>query len=352
MRRLGDVAQGRDNNFNLIRLCAATAVLVSHAWPLTGGPGTPEPLQRLTGHSLGTLAVYVFFAVSGFFVSASFARRASAADFLIARGLRLFPALAVSLLLVVLVLGPVVTTLPLAEYLGAPGTARFLLRNLALVDPLYSLPGVFEANPYPKVEGSIWTLGYEVACYAMVCLAGLTGLTQRPRPLALAFGAYGVMWVAAATVHLPQRVEDLHLLSLPFVLGMAAWHARDRLPLSFAGVAALVLLAVLLRPTAAAFPALVAALAYATFWAGYLPLRAARLWNRAGDYSYGLYVYAFPVQGLVVWALGALTPAQNIALALPPTLALAVLSWHLIEKPALALRTARMRRARLVPAAR
>ena len=115
MRRLGEVAQGRDNNFNLIRLCAATAVLVSHAWPLTRGPGTVEPLQRLTGHSLGTLAVYVFFAVSGFFVSASFARRASAADFLAARALRLFPALTVSLVLVTLLMGPLLTTLSAAD---------------------------------------------------------------------------------------------------------------------------------------------------------------------------------------------------------------------------------------------
>jgi peptidoglycan/LPS O-acetylase OafA/YrhL len=140
------------------------------------------------------------------------------------------------------------------------------------------------------------------------------------------------------------------MLSLPFVLGMAAWHARSRLPLGFAGVVALVGLAVLLRPTVMAFPVLVVALTYATLWLGYLPLRAARLWNRAGDYSYGLYVNAFPLQGLVVWAFGAMTPGQNIALALPPTLALAILSWHLIEKPALALRLARSRRPRLVPA--
>ena len=211
---------------------------------------------------------------------------------------------------------------------------------------------MFETNPYPKVEGSIWTLGYEVACYAMVCLAGLAGLTRRPRPLALAFAAYALLWVAAATVALPPRVEDLQVLSLPFVLGMAAWQYRHHLPLGFAGVAALIVLAAVLQPTPAAFPALVVALAYTAFWAGHLPLRAVRLWNRAGDYSYGLYVYAFPVQGLVVWAFGALTPALNIALSLPPTLALAVLSWHLVERPALALRMVPAVRARLVSATR
>lgn len=84
MIRLGDRARGRDNNFNLIRAVAATAVLVSHAWPLTLGQGTPEPLVALTGKALGTWAVEVFFVISGFLIAASFARRPDAAAFLAA----------------------------------------------------------------------------------------------------------------------------------------------------------------------------------------------------------------------------------------------------------------------------
>lgn len=172
MRRLSQVAQGRDNNFNLIRLVAAVAVLVSHAAPLTQGRGTPEPLARLTGHTLGTLAVYVFFVASGFFVAGSLSRRGPA-GFALARARRILPGLAVSLLLVTFVLGPAVTTRTLADYFAAPGTAAFLIRGLLPLDPLYTLPGVFADNPYPTVEGSIWTLAYEIACYAGLALTAL-----------------------------------------------------------------------------------------------------------------------------------------------------------------------------------
>ncbi len=165
---LGELARGRDNNFNLIRALAATAVLVSHAWPISQGAGTQEPLWAWTGATLGTMAVYVFFAISGFLIATSFDRTQSARAFLVARGLRLFPGLFVSVLLVAFVMGPLVTTLAATDYLTHPETLAFIPRNLTLISPAYTLPGVFEANPYPTVEGSIWTLVHEVACY-LVC---------------------------------------------------------------------------------------------------------------------------------------------------------------------------------------
>jgi peptidoglycan/LPS O-acetylase OafA/YrhL len=350
MLYLGDVATGRDNNFNLIRFAAAASVLVSHAWPIALGPGTAEPLQALTGHTLGTLAVYVFFAISGFFISASFAASASAGDFLLARGLRLFPCLAVSLLLVAFAMGPFVTTQPAAGYLQAPETWRFLFHNATLVWPQYRLPGVFETNPYPAVEGSIWTLIHEVLCYALVFLAGLTGLSRRRRAMTAALIGYGLIWALPLLLpfRLPPRVMSLHDLSLPFVFGMAFWLWRDRLPLTLWAVAGLLGAASLARGTSLGTPLLVAFLAYATFWAGFVPKGPIRAWNRLGDYSYGMYVYAFPLQGLAVWLAGPLTPMANVALALPVTLVFAILSWHLVERPARALRhraAPRLRRA-------
>lgn len=345
MLRLVQGARGRDNNFNLIRMLAALAVFVSHAWPVTGGPGRVEPLVAATGYSLGTLAVFVFFAISGFFVSASWARAASAADFLAARALRLLPALAASLLAVLLILGPLVTSLPVAAYLADPETARFLPRNLTLFSAQFTLPGVFADNPYPKVEGSIWTLAYEAECYALVLLAGLTGPTRHRRAMAAAFAGYALLWVLGGLLPLPHRLTEFRLLSLPFVLGMAAFHWRESLALSLPVAILLAVLAALARGTPLGYPALVAALAYATFWLGLLPIRALRRYNRLGDYSYGFYLIAFPVQGLTVWLAGPTAPLVNVALSLPLALGLAVLSWHAVERPALALRHVRRRPA-------
>lgn len=337
---LGSLARGRDNNFNLIRMVAASAVLVSHAWPLVYGPGTIEPLEAETGHSLGTYAVYVFFALSGFFIVASFARSASVGEFLAARALRLFPGLAVSLVLVAFVIGPLVTSLPLSDYLINRATLTFLPRNLTLWSAQFTLPGVFETNPYTAVEGSIWTLVQEVMCYALVFLAGVAGLFQRRALMTAALVAYGLLWLGQAMhpLHLHPKLLQLHELSLPFVLGMTFWLWRDRIPLAWPGIVVLALLAWVGRGTVLAFPLLMLALTYSTFWLGLVPHGIVRAYNRLGDYSYGMYVYAFPIQGLVVWLFGPMTPLAHIALAFPLTLVPAVLSWRLIEAPALALR--------------
>ena len=335
--RLGDVAQGQDNNFNLIRFLAAVAVLVSHAWPITGGPGTTEPFHDAIGHSLGSLAVYVFFTLSGFFIAGSFQRSKSGTRFIVARAARLFPGLAVSLAFVAFVMGPVASDLSLGAYLRHPDTAMFTLRNLSLINLQYSLPGVFDALPYPRVEGSIWTLIYEVLCYSMVFAFGVTGLLARRRAMLGALVIYALVWSAPslAGFDLHPSVAHLRKLSLPFVIGVAFWIWRDRVVLSGPICAGLIVGAIVAHETAFAYPMLVLALSYGAFWLGHAPRGAVRRFNRLGDYSYGIYIYAFPLQGLAIWLWGPMGPALNIALALPMTLICAVASWHWIERPAL-----------------
>ena len=342
--RLGNLCKGRDNNLNLIRAVAATGVLVSHAWPIALGPGAAEPLHALTGFSLGGLCVMLFFAASGFLITGSWERRPDPVRFVLARALRLLPGLALSLVLVALVLGPLVSGRSLPDYAADPEVRSFLVRNLMLLSPQYTLPGVFEANPYPKVEGSIWTLVHEALCYAGVLLAGLVGLLA-PRRLPFALGAFALLWLAlAAWGGLPPRPAALHALSLSFAMGAALWCFRDRVPLSGWAAAGLFGLALAASQVDPEGPGGTlsrlwwsAALSYGVLWAAYVPAGAIRGFNGAGDYSYGIYIYAFPVQGLMVWWLGPQTPLSNVALSLPLTLALAVLSWHAVERPALAL---------------
>ncbi|MEO6298172.1 MAG: acyltransferase [Paracoccaceae bacterium] len=337
---LGAAAQGRDNNFNLIRMLAASAVLVSHTWPMVYGPGTIEPLEMLTGHTLGSFAVYVFFALSGFFISASFARSGSVLAFLAARCLRLFPSLAVSLFIVALILGPLATSLSTADYLADRETWTFLVRNMTLWHAQYTLPGVFEVNPYPAVEGSIWTLIQEVMCYGLVFLAGIAGLLWRRQYMTAALFGYAALWLwpVAFSLPLPIKLTQLHELSLPFVLGMTFWLWRDRIPLSLVGIAGLAVLAFATRETLLALPAMMLFLTYTIFWLGHVPQGWVRRYNKLGDYSYGMYVYAFPLQGAVVWLWGPMLPTNHIVAAFPITLIFAILSWHFVEAPALALR--------------
>ena len=339
---LGDVARNRDNNLNLIRMIAALAVLVSHAYPIALGPDAVQPLQRLTGNTLGGLAVAVFFVISGFLIAESYDRARSWQDFIAARVLRLWPALFASLAMVAFVVGPIVTTLSIQAYFADPVTWLFMVKNLLLAVPQYWLPGVFADQPYPNVEGSIWTLFYEVICYFGVFIAGLLGLIRRRLQLSvliLAFAAVAVAVDAMGPILHLKIIKTLEL-GLPFALGTLMWLWKDRLPLSIVGVAGLLALAVAVATTPLFNLALVLFLAYTTFWAAYVPGGGIRAYNRLGDYSYGVYIYAFPAQGLAVWLTGgdAMSPHLNMLISLPLTLIPSVLSWHYLEKPALALR--------------
>lgn len=337
---LADRAEGRDNNLNLLRVLAALAVLVSHAVPIAVDPALPEPLEQSVGKSLGTLAVLVFFAISGFLIPMSFERTPNYERFIAARALRIFPGLLVNLLFVALVLGPLVTELPLQVYLSDPAIYLFILRDLFLVPLAFTLPGVFEGQPTEAIVGSIWTLRHEVACYIGAFILGVAGLYRwlwlyRVTGLFYVF----VVWPAIAWFDQPLHplVDEFSRLSVAFVVGMIFHAWRALLPLSLWGVATLFGLAWVSYGTNFYHPTLCLAIGYSVFWLGYVPGGVLRLYNRIGDYSYGIYVYAFPIQGWAVWAFGEQSALENVLYALPPTLILSVISWHLVENPAMSL---------------
>lgn len=337
---LAAVADGRDNNFNLIRMIAASGVLVSHAFPITLGTGSLEPFEAATGYTLGLICVVVFFAISGFLITRSFDRKSRIESWLGARIARLFPGLIVVSILIAMVYGPVFTTLSIGEYFSRPETYSYAPRNVTLVSLQYGLPGVFADHPNPvAINGSLWTLVHEVACYIGVLLAGLAGAFASGRRFLVPIGAYLALYVVSGlpglAESLPYSAAQLRMLSFPFAIGTALYVWRDRIRLSWAGVAALALLAAVLRGTPLFEPVFVAAIAYATFVLAYVPGSMLRRYNDLGDYSYGMYVYAFPVQQAAIAVVGPMSPAANIAIAFPITLALAIASWYLVEKPAL-----------------
>lgn len=362
LARLGSHCDDRDNNLNLIRITAATGVLVSHAWPISQGAQAVQPLERLLGVPLGQVMVMVFFAIAGFLITRSFERSRDLADWASGRVLRLFPGLIVATLLSAFVLGPLVTALPLADYLMDPRTLAYMPRNVTLVSLQYPLPGVFAGQPAgAAVNGSLWTLFHEVLCYLGVLLLGLLGVLRRAgaeRGMIAAVVLYGLAHVAGGLLEesgqLPYRLARFRELSLPYVLGVCAWVWRDRVVLSWWIAAALWLPTLLLKGAPGAGPLLPLAIAYATACAAYLPRGGfIRGYNRIGDYSYGVYIYAFPLQQLAVHLFGPATPGENIALALPVTVLKAVLSWHLVERPVLTQRhrLANCLRVRRSPAA-
>ncbi|WP_420550636.1 acyltransferase family protein [Litorivicinus lipolyticus] len=346
-RSLADFCHGRDNNFNLIRLIAAFLVLLTHSFALVAGTGDAEPLKSTLGLTLGTMAVDIFFVTSGFLITASFMARKNTWLFFWARILRIYPALLIALTFTVFGLGLAVTDLSAAAYLTEPATYQYLARNAVLFFGIeHQLPGVFTTTPYANaVNGSLWTLPYEVRMYVVIVtiLMVSKNIQQRVPTLGSRFwvtltalGSWGVIWGMLYLGHEPSK--GLRLFCW-FVVGAAfyLWRSNIRLnhTLALGTAAALIIAALLGRFELGYF----ITLPYLVFSLAYLPRGPWLNFNRLGDYSYGLYIYAFPVQQTLMVLNPDTTVTQSIALATLISLSLAILSWRWVEQPALRLKS-------------
>lgn len=339
--RLSAVTHGRDNNLNLLRFVAASAVLVSHCYPLATGDPDSEPLRSL-GMSPGTIAVDAFFVISGFLVTGSLLKKADVVAFIRARVLRILPGLAAMLLLCVFLLGPLLTSLSAGEYFAHWQVYKYFLRTTMLLAGVeQALPGLFEANPYASaVNGSLWTMPYEVRMYALLGIMWLSvSLSKRAgtlfKVLVFASAVGGGAW-ALSSDFVPFR------LFFMFFTGASFYLLRHMILLNWSlFLLCCVGLLAGVWTSAALFKTLYVVTApYVVMFLSYAPGGLIRKYNRVGDYSYGIYVYAFPVQQAVAQLVPQVSVAGMLMISGPLTLLLAALSWHLIEHPSLTSRFA------------
>ena len=338
---LASRCEGRENNLNFLRMILASIVLISHSWAIARGPAELEPLAAYFGITLGTFGVYGFFLLSGILVTQSFFRRHDLAMFIAARGLRIYPGLATTLIISTFILGPFITTLPIAEYFAAPQTWLFVLHNLSLVKMQNGLPGVFEHVPFGQaVNGSLWTLFYEVTCYALLAIAAALGVFRNFRVTLVTLAFAGIMFFIGNCFKsdLGIRLAYFEDLAPFFVLGIAVYILRSHLRLSVTVAILAMMLTVPAALITGLMPPMLIAASYAIFTFGYQKTPILSLYNRLGDYSYGTYIYAFPVQQTLAHILPGIPPVKLAVAALPITLFLAVLSWRFVERPALALK--------------
>jgi peptidoglycan/LPS O-acetylase OafA/YrhL len=332
------------NNFDLLRLLAAWSVLFSHGYALAGIPGK-EPFLHLTKiDTLGGLGVSIFFVLSGFLVTESWLRTPNLLQFAAKRVRRIYPGLLVCVFVTVVLFGAMSTTLPLREYFASDTTRAYLLTASAW-DIRFVLPGVFASTPLPNaVNGSLWSLRYEVLCYlvlsaiailpiasklkstiALLLLAGLViarpkfnmwdfggdhfGVGSHATKVCFLFACGAFMSTWRESMQLSATTTSLALIGVSIAIGLKAYGLRyELLYLSCLAVAVL-------------------GVALNFSWVPKLPIGM-------GDWSYGIYLYAFPIQqllaefaiyanyGFVVYTLSSTMAATAFAAA----------SWYFVER--------------------
>ena len=353
-----DKTRGVGPGFDALRITLAVSVVCWHSPAvLYGGGEAATAMNQSVLWFPGYAILVMFFGLSGFLITGS-AQRLKLRDFLINRSLRIVPALTLDVIIWALILGPVFSNLTTAEYFHSPLVYKYFTNIVGLIN--FRLPGVFYGNPDPTVNESLWTVTYEIGCYLIMTGLIFFRLLNRPAMIALAaviVVSVGIaLWAAGLGSETPSTLV-LHALNdlffrkgsrlfVAFLLGIAAYLWRDKVPFDRRiFLACIVLCAVfaVAGPTSwMNLPVLngllAAPLIYITVFLG-LSKIPTPVFLRRGDYSYGIYLYGYPVQQAMVATFPRVT---SIWLQTPMSLVciflFAMFSWHAVERPILQLR--------------
>lgn len=358
----------RSNIVGLMRLLLAGSVLLSHSLIL--GYGRVEPMTGwFRGQAnLGQLAVYGFFVLSGFLIFRSAVRHDSIGRYSWHRFLRIFPGFWVCLLLTAFVAAPLLYVVSNGTLIGffaeAPSPTSYVLHNSWLLMQQYGIGQLLTATPYGANHGSVfdgalWSLHYEFACYVLIALIVYAG-RRRARELTLA-GFTGVLCASAYAFHhgahrfdvlatgFPRFAQfgidgnQLAALLLCLLLGSVASAYPRWFPLDWRVALGAALVLVVSAREGYFGVVGVPAFCYLVLWVSSLPVPRLRDVGSRNDYSYGLYIYAFPIQQTL--ALAGLPGAGRVAYLAVSCLLTAVAayaSWHLVEKPMMRWKDARL----------
>jgi peptidoglycan/LPS O-acetylase OafA/YrhL len=341
---LADHLDHGSNSFNLVRLIAALLVVYSHSFKVLTGDDTAAPLFGWTPGDLGLHAVNVFFFLSGLMLMASINRRFEPAGFLKARALRIFPGLVVASIVVALVIAPLATALPIHAYYGQAGTYLYPLKVLVHFAHAQPPGDVFGSAPLAgQINEPLWTIRYELLAYlALGFLAWVGMLNGRYGLLAIGLGVAGVYalrWAAPETLVGYAFISSVGRFGVCFFTGILAFFFARRIRLSPVGLlVSAVLVFTLLRTGPVAEIAYILLFAYAALVIGAMEIPVLSAVTRRDDISYGVYLYGWPLQQLILFACPGIGLPLHVAASFAAAICAGALSWRFVEKPAMRLR--------------
>jgi peptidoglycan/LPS O-acetylase OafA/YrhL len=348
------------NSFGALRLMLAYAVIVSHSPEMLDGNPSREPLMAMGLHvTFGGLAVDGFFIISGYLIASSYLSSRSLAQFLTSRILRIYPAFICAFLLCILLVGPIAGGM--LDALGVRGWLAAFAKMISLGFP--EVPGAFHTLPIPSLDGSMWTIRYEFRCYLLVALLGVLGFLDKRKFILVLTGLLyvGATFISMVGVpdiprgHLHQFIfgfigDPAWVFSLTaiFMSGVCARLYRDKLRFRPITVFLSGFIVCVAATPIWPFPdlAIGTAGAFLLLWAVTgLKSKFLQRINNNYDFSYGVYLYAWPIASLIM--LGAQKFGINLApmlltcaTAVVSTLVAAV-SWYVVERPTLRLKLQR-----------
>jgi peptidoglycan/LPS O-acetylase OafA/YrhL len=330
------------NNFDFLRFLFATLVILSHSYYLTGKPKL-EPFSQLTlGQSFfGEISVNSFFVISGYLITASWLKSTGVWNYLEKRILRIYPAFIVVSILCLALVGPVLS-ISSHYYFHNVNVLKFAFQTLLL--DKFSVPVVsYNFRSPVDVNGSLWTIKIEFECYLMVIAFGLAGLFKKPAfALSLLVGS-GVLY-AFGLLHGGSHFGFATMVHLRFfyfyLAGMVFYLYREKIqykPAIVAGVLVAAVVTAVLRRFEVFMPLELPYLLMAVACGKHIPFD----WlSKRCDLSYGLYLYAWPIQMLLLLALGArVSPIALFAMTFPLSALAAIISWIAIERPSMMLKS-------------
>lgn len=324
------------NHFTAVRWALAIAVLSGHVWLLTTGY---EPF-RLHSWTASYMAVNGFFVLSGLLIAKSLHTGRDMKAYAVSRFLRIYPALVIVLAAFVLVLAPVYSPEG-GVSLFQPETWQYTYKVLALGDPDSAPAQIFSQNLETDFNGPLWTIRFALAAYILAGIAFVFGAVNGPWRVLSVFLLVQSVYLGAPlfsdTSSLPPSVMSLLRLSSAFLLGMTLWHWPVlRMPplLAVAGlIAAFALLG------GGPLGELLATLALTSLVLRIgLPKRASARIAKMPDYSYGIYIWHYPLLQVFLVGQPDLSPGALAIMTAPLILLVAAISWHVIEKPVLTLK--------------
>lgn len=347
MKTFADVILERrsadSNNFLLLRLLAATLVVYGHSFVLAAACDTCKDVSswitsdpEILSHRIG---LFTFFVISGFLVTKSSVESRTAFSYFIKRALRIFPALVNCALITTFVLGLAFTAHTWRDYLTDPATWRYFFTNATTYKIEASLPGVSlrDGKFSTAINGSLWTIPVEVRLYILVGIASVAAYKSR-----IALNLLAALLIAASFFDFLPMIQHgvwEYRLAALFAIGALIYVNRKDIPYSPAAAVLLISIAALSSQTKAFYPLCGLALAYGVLIVGYGRKIALPRW--IGDYSYGIYLYAFPLQQLIAHYFPEAGPFKMMAMAIPLAWIMGAISWHMIESTFLAMKPGR-----------